>query len=51
MYQKSLMLARGLLKLHHIAVINFRSEHLKRRDHAENVGIDGRIILEWILEK
>jgi len=27
----------------------FRSENLKGRDHAENVGVDGSIILEWIL--
>jgi hypothetical protein len=24
-------------------------ENLKGRDHIENLGIDGRIILEWIL--
>jgi len=27
----------------------FWSENLKRRDHSEDVGADGRIILEWIL--
>jgi hypothetical protein len=27
------------------------SEHLKGRDHLENIGIDGRIILKWILRK
>jgi hypothetical protein len=26
-------------------------ENLKGRDHSEDVGIDGRIILEWILVK
>jgi hypothetical protein len=26
------------------------SEHLKRKDHSDDLGIDGRIILEWILE-
>jgi hypothetical protein len=26
------------------------SENLKRRDHFENLGIGGRMILEWILE-
>jgi hypothetical protein len=24
---------------------------LKGRDHSEDLGVDGRIILEWILEK
>jgi hypothetical protein len=24
---------------------------LKRRDHLEDIGVDGRIILEWVLEK
>jgi len=24
---------------------------LKRRDHSEVLGVDGRIMLEWILEK
>jgi hypothetical protein len=27
------------------------SENLKGRDHLEDLGIDGRIISEWILEK
>jgi hypothetical protein len=26
-------------------------ENLKRRDHSEDLGVDGRIILEWILRK
>jgi hypothetical protein len=26
-------------------------ENLKRREHSENVGVDGRMILEWILDK
>jgi hypothetical protein len=25
--------------------------NLRERDHLEDIGIDGRIILEWILEK
>jgi hypothetical protein len=25
--------------------------NLKGRDHAEDIGVDGRIILEWILVK
>jgi hypothetical protein len=29
----------------------FWVENLKGRDHFEYVAIDGRIILEWILEK
>jgi hypothetical protein len=29
----------------------FFSETLKGRDHAEDSGVDGRIILEWILGK
>jgi hypothetical protein len=27
------------------------SENVEVRDHSENVGVDGRIILEWVLEK
>jgi len=27
------------------------TEKLNGRDHLENLGIDGKIILEWILEK
>jgi len=27
------------------------SENVKGRDHLENPGVDGRIILEWIIEK
>jgi hypothetical protein len=26
-------------------------ENLKGRDHLEDLGVDGRIILDWILEK
>jgi hypothetical protein len=29
----------------------FWSENLKGRDHSEDLGIDGKIILEWILGK
>jgi hypothetical protein len=29
----------------------FKSGNLKGRDHLEDLGIDGRIILEWILWK
>jgi hypothetical protein len=29
----------------------FKSVNLKGRDHAEDLGVDGRIILEWILRK
>jgi hypothetical protein len=29
----------------------FWSENLKGRDHSEDLGVDGRIILEWILWK
>jgi len=29
----------------------FRSENLKWRDQYEDLGLDGRIILEWILGK
>jgi hypothetical protein len=28
---------------------NFRSENLKGRDHSEDLGVDGNIILEWLL--
>jgi len=27
------------------------SENLKGRDHSEDLGVDRRIILEWMLEK
>jgi hypothetical protein len=30
---------------------DFFPENLKGRDHSEDTSIDGRIILEWILEK
>jgi hypothetical protein len=26
-------------------------DNVKRRDHLEDLGIDGKIILQWILEK
>jgi hypothetical protein len=29
----------------------FWPENLKRRDHSEDLVVDGKIILEWILEK
>jgi hypothetical protein len=29
---------------------NFDQKKLKGRDHTEDLGVDGRIILEWILE-
>jgi len=29
----------------------FWSERLEGRDHLEDVGVDGRLMLEWILEK
>jgi Asp-tRNA(Asn)/Glu-tRNA(Gln) amidotransferase B subunit len=29
----------------------FWSENVNERDHSENLGVDGRIILEWILGK
>jgi hypothetical protein len=29
----------------------FRSVNLKGRDHSEDQGVSGKIILEWILEK
>jgi len=29
----------------------FWLENLKERDHAEDLGVDGRIILDWILGK
>jgi len=29
----------------------FLSENVKVRDHVEGLGVDGRIILEWILGK
>jgi hypothetical protein len=32
-------------------ITKFLSENLKRRDHTIDPGIDGRVILEWILGK
>jgi len=29
----------------------YRLEHLKRRDHTEDKGVDGNITLDWILGK
>jgi hypothetical protein len=29
----------------------FRLENLKGKYHSNNLGIDGKVILEWILEK
>jgi hypothetical protein len=29
----------------------FWSENLKGRDHSDDLSVDGRIILEWILNK
>jgi hypothetical protein len=31
--------------------IKFWSENLKGSDHSEDLGVDGKIILEWILGK
>jgi hypothetical protein len=31
--------------------IYMHHRNLKERDHAEDLGVDGRIILEWILGK
>jgi len=31
--------------------ITFWLENMKRRDHSEDLCLDGRIILEWILKK
>jgi hypothetical protein len=30
---------------------NILVENLKGRDHMEDLGVDGKIILEWILRK
>jgi hypothetical protein len=30
---------------------NFLSGNLKGRDHSEDLGVDERIILEWIIDK
>jgi hypothetical protein len=34
-----------------ISVLIFQSENLQQRDHMENLGLDGRIILKWTLNK
>jgi len=31
--------------------VTTRSENLKGRDHSKELGVDGRIILKWILRK
>jgi hypothetical protein len=31
--------------------IVFRLENLKGRDHSEDLDVDGKVTLEWILEK
>jgi hypothetical protein len=31
--------------------LKFELENLKGRDHLKDLGIDGRIILKWILKK
>jgi hypothetical protein len=30
---------------------NFWSENLKEKDMLENLGVDGRVIIKWIVEK
>jgi hypothetical protein len=30
---------------------NFLSKSLRKRDHSEDLGADGKIILKWILDK
>jgi hypothetical protein len=35
----------------HVACIEIRSENLKGRDHSEDLGVDGRIILQLFLKK
>jgi hypothetical protein len=32
-------------------IYTFLLDNMKGRDHVENLGVDGRIILEWILYK
>jgi hypothetical protein len=29
----------------------FRSENVNGRDHTEDLGVDGKVIIEWILEE
>jgi len=35
----------------HVAHIGFWWGHLRERDYLEDLGVDGRIILEWILNQ
>jgi hypothetical protein len=37
--------------LNNAITVEFSSENLKGRDHSEDLDLDGRITLEWILEK
>jgi hypothetical protein len=37
--------------MHEIVRKNFYSVKLKGRDHFGDLGIDGKIILEWILQE
>jgi len=32
-------------------IAKFWSENLKERDHSEDLGVDGNMILEWIIQK
>jgi hypothetical protein len=46
-YSKHFFCNKYLLELH----IQLWWENLRERDHLEDVGLDGRIILEWIIKK
>jgi hypothetical protein len=37
----------GVMEMH----TQFWSENVKKRDHSEDLGVDGNIILEWFLRK